>query len=536
MLDQCPVEALPLTGTGLKSQCKTPPRCFRELQKMSRGIGLGLVLFTLCCQFPESLAAAPSVLSRKSSGIFSSVHLHNDLPNLKDVFEFLHKKGKGQVTAERVTTTTNFRGGNDTQSRQLKVNARPGHVRPPHSQRLLTGTRPPSQGRTTRPPSHASGTSRPPHAKASRNPSPAKTPKSTHVKAPTSTFSQAKPTEPLLSLTSSASHNAGPPPPAKSNAEEESTVTTLPEEDLELPEISTTVAPSDGDEDENLESPSGYSFGIGDSGNTKSGEQENETKSTVESEVDTDSTFDELNEEGDNTAVEEKNEQLEEEQDVVDPYDPNEESEWEEGENEIQDPQEEYDESEWEDEDEEQQDIDEDPQEEYDESEWEEEEEQQEINEEETQEEYDESEWEDEENDEVLKKPKSENNDPEQDELEYENDVDPESKSEELETTAPYTSPEAFETKAPYLPNDHKEVVTKAPYVPKKDETVDEIVTSEDVEIVEMEEELEEAEEELEEEEREVRRIGGFGVVLAVVAMVFTAYQMSENPDGIYAR
>ncbi|CAB9528819.1 expressed unknown protein [Seminavis robusta] len=50
------------------------------------------------------------------------------------------------------------------------------------------------------------------------------------------------------------------------------------------------------------------------------------------------------------------------------------------------------------------------------------------------------------------------------------------------------------------------------------------------------EEEYEELEEELAQEEREVRRIGGFGVFLALVAMVFTAHQMSENPDGIYAR
>jgi len=39
-------------------------------------------------------------------------------------------------------------------------------------------------------------------------------------------------------------------------------------------------------------------------------------------------------------------------------------------------------------------------------------------------------------------------------------------------------------------------------------------------------------EKELVREEREVRRIGGFGVLLAILAMIFTAHQMSENPDG----
>jgi len=40
---------------------------------------------------------------------------------------------------------------------------------------------------------------------------------------------------------------------------------------------------------------------------------------------------------------------------------------------------------------------------------------------------------------------------------------------------------------------------------------------------------------ELMQEEREFRRIGGLGIFLAVLAMIFTAWQMSENPDGIYA-
>lgn len=36
-------------------------------------------------------------------------------------------------------------------------------------------------------------------------------------------------------------------------------------------------------------------------------------------------------------------------------------------------------------------------------------------------------------------------------------------------------------------------------------------------------------------EETEAKVFGGFGFIIAIVAMVFTAHQMSENPDGIYA-
>jgi flagellar biosynthesis GTPase FlhF len=40
---------------------------------------------------------------------------------------------------------------------------------------------------------------------------------------------------------------------------------------------------------------------------------------------------------------------------------------------------------------------------------------------------------------------------------------------------------------------------------------------------------------ELEDEERKVREVGGYGALLGVVAMIFTAHQMSDNPDGIFA-
>jgi len=45
----------------------------------------------------------------------------------------------------------------------------------------------------------------------------------------------------------------------------------------------------------------------------------------------------------------------------------------------------------------------------------------------------------------------------------------------------------------------------------------------------------EEYRDEIQAEEREFRRVGGLGIFLAVLAMIFTAWQMSENPDGIYA-
>jgi hypothetical protein len=56
-------------------------------------------------------------------------------------------------------------------------------------------------------------------------------------------------------------------------------------------------------------------------------------------------------------------------------------------------------------------------------------------------------------------------------------------------------------------------------------------------EVAQMEKKYEKEEEKLEEElVSKERRIGGFSFVLAMIAMIFTAQQMSENPDGIYAR
>merc|ERR1711935_184753 len=50
-----------------------------------------------------------------------------------------------------------------------------------------------------------------------------------------------------------------------------------------------------------------------------------------------------------------------------------------------------------------------------------------------------------------------------------------------------------------------------------------------------VEVELEDVEEELKEEEEVAATAGGIGFLLAIGGMIFTAHQMSENPDGVYA-
>jgi len=52
---------------------------------------------------------------------------------------------------------------------------------------------------------------------------------------------------------------------------------------------------------------------------------------------------------------------------------------------------------------------------------------------------------------------------------------------------------------------------------------------------IKAEDEKEELESELKQEEKVARRAGGLGIFFGVIAMIFTAHQMSENPDGIYA-
>ena len=65
-------------------------------------------------------------------------------------------------------------------------------------------------------------------------------------------------------------------------------------------------------------------------------------------------------------------------------------------------------------------------------------------------------------------------------------------------------------------------------------ETFDDLDAEEKEEIAE--EELQEVEEELKEEEEVAAAAGGMGFLLAIGGMIFTAHQMSENPDGVYAR
>jgi hypothetical protein len=52
----------------------------------------------------------------------------------------------------------------------------------------------------------------------------------------------------------------------------------------------------------------------------------------------------------------------------------------------------------------------------------------------------------------------------------------------------------------------------------------------------ELEEETAELEAALVHEEKVARGLGGLGLFLAIFAMIITAHQMSENPDGIFAR
>jgi hypothetical protein len=105
--------------------------------------------------------------------------------------------------------------------------------------------------------------------------------------------------------------------------------------------------------------------------------------------------------------------------------------------------------------------------------------------------------------------------------------------SEEPSTTQKEIKVHEPEPSEPKSEAEHSEPSLKesegTPVASRAKSTNDEI---EDLEDLEKEEEA--LEEELAQEEREVRRIGGFGVFLAIVAMIFTAHQMSENPDGEY--
>jgi hypothetical protein len=82
-------------------------------------------------------------------------------------------------------------------------------------------------------------------------------------------------------------------------------------------------------------------------------------------------------------------------------------------------------------------------------------------------------------------------------------------------------------TELVYTPADDDPIVDKET---NYDPVDDDPILDEDEEIVEQ------VEKELAKQEKVARTAGGFGFVIAICAMIFTAHQMSENPDGIFAR
>ena len=107
---------------------------------------------------------------------------------------------------------------------------------------------------------------------------------------------------------------------------------------------------------------------------------------------------------------------------------------------------------------------------------------------------------------------------------EVESETKPETKKESV-TAFPTEAPEP-ETVAPTMKP------TETPYT-KDDDGFDPIKAIHESEA--EEEEVQELETELKQEEKVARQAGGLGIFFGILAMVFTAHQMSENPDGIYA-
>mmetsp|Transcript_45725 Transcript_45725/g.51163 ORF Transcript_45725/g.51163 Transcript_45725/m.51163 type:complete len:428 (+) Transcript_45725:145-1428(+) len=83
-------------------------------------------------------------------------------------------------------------------------------------------------------------------------------------------------------------------------------------------------------------------------------------------------------------------------------------------------------------------------------------------------------------------------------------------------TQSPVRSPTDKPTEKTYVPNDEDPI--------KEEDEMDA-----------EEEEVQELETELKQEEKVARQAGGLGIFLGIVAMILTAHQMSENPDGIVA-
>ena len=93
---------------------------------------------------------------------------------------------------------------------------------------------------------------------------------------------------------------------------------------------------------------------------------------------------------------------------------------------------------------------------------------------------------------------------------------------------------EEEETPDTYAPTTYAPTMkpTTKPYT-KNDDGFDPI-KAEDEKLAE-EEEVQELQTELKKEEKVAQTAGGLGIFFMIIAMIFTAHQMSENPDGIYA-
>lgn len=95
---------------------------------------------------------------------------------------------------------------------------------------------------------------------------------------------------------------------------------------------------------------------------------------------------------------------------------------------------------------------------------------------------------------------------------------------------APTVVPVAAPTTAPVVPP-YEEI-----FFPPTDKPTSKYSAIQDeYDPIKAEDEKEELESELKQEEKVARRAGGLGIFFGVIAMIFTAHQMSENPDGIYA-
>lgn len=122
--------------------------------------------------------------------------------------------------------------------------------------------------------------------------------------------------------------------------------------------------------------------------------------------------------------------------------------------------------------------------------------------------------------------PLEETNEPEN----IETTEEPTEVEQEIDTESPVAAPTEPDTEPPVAaptdkPTSKEYTITDDNYDPIQ--AADE-KHAEEAEVYELETELKQ-------EEKVARRAGGLGIFLGIVAMIFTAHQMSENPDGIYA-